>query len=198
MSSAEREHGAPDLSGWEPLLDAAVNLADKYPEKYRSAIVEAVLRTGANGIPRPDGGASAPGYGEDQGSPSHDGLRAVAESADVDLAGLRRIVRTTDEGELELLARVRASSTAEKCRKAAVVYAYLQEKALGRLDIDIEELREVAKRQGAYDSPNFTRHLRAEDLLLEMGESGSSQKEYRLSPTGEQAAEEFIRELVEQ
>lgn len=199
MSNGGGENGAPNLSGWEPLIEAAIDLASNYPEAYRVPIVEAILRGETDRFPQAvanETGADISPADEGIAAREAKGLAGAAEAADVSVVGLSRIVRVTDEGELELLARVKGRSTAEKCRKAAVVYAFLQEKAFNRLDIDIEELREVADRQGAYDSPNFTRHLRAEDLLLEMGERGTSKKEYRLSPKGEQAAKEFIRELV--
>lgn len=189
-----------DLSHLRPVIDAAVELATNYDQEHQEVILKAVL---GSALPEGAGEPAPPATVEEGGVPQPEeaypasGLAAVAQEAEVPLDSLRRIIEVDEEKEsIEILAKVEGNTTAARARRASAVYIYLKEKLFGEQEVDIDELRDVCRRQNAYDSSNFTRYLGGQDLLLERGEPGTSDRQYRLDPRDLDKAKAIIRQLV--
>lgn len=196
MSDADQ----PDFSAWRPLIDAARAVAENYEEPYRTVVFETLLKTGQ---PRQD--VSAPPQAESRiegpetvVAEEAEGLAGAAQEAGVPVEALRRIVEIHESDEdLELLVQIGGDTRSEKANHATAVYLFLREQLFGHLEVDSEDVRELCKQQGAYDSANFTKNFRNNDLILERGKRGSPKKRYRLSQQGVEAAKEILRDVLD-
>lgn len=194
----------PDFSAWEPVIEAAVSVASKYNQPYRQAILTALLwHAGGGRVSVP----SRPAMGEEStpraagrvATPSPvppPGLEAAAEAADVDPDAVHRLIEVHDDGTLDILARIDVPTMAEAQNRYGAAYCFLKEKGFNEFTVDIEELRRVCEYHGVYNAPNFTRNFRKANLLLEIGQRGSPDKRYRLSPKGERVAKEVLQKMV--
>ena len=201
------DHIVQALEDVRDIADAAVALLDRYDQEYRVPILVSMLVAATGGGPTirtasigPDpevaGDIAKNEIDEPRRSPP-DALGIVAAAANVDQADLRRIVQVTDDGAVKLLPSVAGRSMAERANRAVAVYCFIKEHGFEQLDVGVEELRGLCIEQGAYNSPNFTRNLRKCPWLLEIGDRGSRDKQYRLSPQGEESAKVVLRELLE-
>ena len=182
--------------------EAAVVMADRFPDKYRVPILESLLRAAgrSRSATRKLPATRAPGGSadmvlEDEENPA-DGLAAAAAAGGVDATRLERIVHLRDDGSLRLLLRVEGASKAERTTRAAVIYCFIREHGFGQQDVETEELRRLCKEQQAYDSANFARTLQKSPWLLVIGKPRSKKKKYRLSSQGEETAKTLLRELL--
>lgn len=189
-----------NFESWTPLVEAAIEFAEQYDEQYRPAIVQALLSTRATPVRGSGVQKNKPEQRTQEISVtpiSHGGLASLAKEIDVDPRALSRIVDVSDDGAVQILARIDGRSKAKRAYQYAALYCFIREKALGQLDTDIEELRSLCEQHGCYDAPNFQRNFRNNDYLLEIGNRGTRVgKRYRLSSEGEDAARRILKELL--
>lgn len=185
-------------SRWQSVIAETVELAEQFPERYRTEIFRTVLgyRLGN----RPDGEA-APVVRSAVGAklPQTGGLAAVAAAAEVPIEGLRRILEVEDESEQVriLVPRVGGTTISEQQNRFSAVYCFAREKGLGESKTSIEDLRTLCEDRGCYDSNNFTRNFRNQDLLREVPGDDGKDRKYLLSGEGVAKAKQILQSLIE-
>lgn len=185
------------IGAYVPTIVSAV---EKIPEAYRVATFREALRTvlegerahGDNGMlrsgnyPAPTGGISS----------ADSATASLAVSLNVDAALLARTIQVSDDGSVQLLARVPGRSVRERQIKVARIICYIREKLFSEFKTDVEILRAACVAHGAYDSPNFVTNFRKDGTLREASVPGSKDRLYMLSPSGITEAEAALRELL--
>ncbi|HEX7117907.1 MAG TPA: hypothetical protein VF212_03920 [Longimicrobiales bacterium] len=189
------------LDQLEPLVAAAVQFAEQWDAEYRPHILQLALsRLAATGAAGGDGAEHVPverkGQSASLPSPSEvTPVSAVAKSIGVDADLLRRVVHIEADGKIVILGRVDGDSIRRLQNTYAAIYAFVKEKAFGEMHVGVEELRQLCKSRGCYDSANFTANFRRDDLLREIKDGNSRQ--YVATKKGVDVAVKTLRELAE-
>jgi hypothetical protein len=162
----------------------AVAFADEWPAEYRLKVFElAVEHLGARG----DAGGAVPGAPR--------GLALIAKEVGVEAQALARVIKIGEGGKIEISGRLDAPAKADRQIMYSTVYCFIRDRVTEQLDTPIEELREVCKAHGCYDSSNFTSYFRESVYLHEGG--GTQNRTYRLSARGVAEAKALLKRLVE-
>lgn len=182
---------------WKAVIEDAVQLAEQFPERYRVEILKALLRRESDISIQGKPEAAAASGGPAQ-SPARGGIAAIAYAAGVPAESLQRIFDIDEENEEVhvLVPRVGGDTKSERQNRFSILYCLAREKAFGETKTDIEKLRNLCDDRGCYDSSNFTKNFRNQDLLREIpGDDGESRR-YLLSEDGVEKAKELLRTLV--
>jgi hypothetical protein len=198
------------LAQLEPLVQAAVTFAEQWDARYRTYIFRTALgwlielnfpgthRTSVPSSVLNVGGLAASSAQMQSVAADADAPAAkLAHATGIDDDLLKRLIHIDEEGHIEILGRINGNSVGELQNKYGIVYAYVKEKALGEMHVGIDELREVCKRHGCYDSSNFTRNFRADSRLREMKGGGGRDKQYVATKKGIDDAANLIAEMLE-
>lgn len=184
----------PDLSGWKPVLSAAVEMAESFPETYRTEVFRFLIEQySQEPEASPDLGSSTRG----PKLPARGGLVAVSKSIGVEPDTLRRVIQLNDEEEtVEILApRIGGKNLSDRQNRYSAVYCFVREKAFGVSKTGIEQLRALCKDRGCYDVDNFTQNFRTRDLLREVSGDDES-RQYLLSNEGVEVARDLLQKLA--
>jgi hypothetical protein len=201
---------AEALEQLESAVSAALRFAERWDEAYRHHIFETALAvlTGRLAVAQSVGFAvidhdphNRGGQVATDGVPiaveTDDPLSKLSRAVSVESDLLRRVIHIDEEGRIEIIGRMEADSTAELQNKYSAVYAYIKEKALGGMHVEIDELRDLCKRHGCYDSSNFTRYFRNDARLRELKGAGGRAKRYVATKQGLDEAAQLIRDMSE-
>jgi hypothetical protein len=178
------------------IMTEAVEFADRWPALYKSRAFDLAIERLLAGTP-----TSVRSIGGGQATPVTSiitgGLSAVARDLGLDdPRSLSRAVEVTDDGKVSVLGRIEARTKADLQLLYSAVYCYLVEKALGKLDTPIDDLRSLCQRHNCYDGGNFTQYFRRSDLFRELGDKGA--RAYRLSIKGVDEAKALLKKMVEE
>lgn len=100
-----------------------------------------------------------------------------------------------NENKIQVLVDLPGNSTAEKTVSAALLLA-LGNTLRGQEDTAYEEIRDVCKAHGAFDSPHFSETIKAEkDAFIIAGAARSPNKTLRLTVPGRRRAEALADSL---
>lgn len=182
------------------LIDDCIAFAEQWEEPYRPHIFQAALTLmsgsgQASSLPEMPTKEVGPQAQDNSGTP----LSKLAQSTGVDLDLLNRVVEIDDEDNIQILGRLDSDSdsVSELQNKYSVVYTFIKEKALGTRAVDIEELRELCRRHGCYNSANFTQYFRKDFRLRENKGEGRAKK-YIATRQGLEEAAALIRQMAEE
>lgn len=203
MNNATKTDGGgpngPDLSRVREAVDAAVDLARDYDDKFQERIFETALDHALGAPPsRITPAQEAAARLDDQPPPpdKSGGLEGLAREAGIPPDALRRHV-SVEDGEVMLHGEVHGSSRSERQNNTSAAYLLLKEWLVDEQDAHLEELKEVCEKQRDTLDSNFTRNLRNGDYVLEKkGKTGSTNKRYSLSHRGVEAAKEVLRQVA--
>lgn len=208
INQLEQDHSAT-LAKLEPSIKAAIDFAEQWDEHYRPHIFEVAMAhltksitsalTSELGTPSGSTSGSASDVLEAQyRGDSVTPLSRLAQAVNVDLDHLQRVVQINEDETIEIYGRIGEDfdSIRDKQNKHSVVYAFIKEKALGKQTIEIEELRDLCKKHGCYNPPNFTLYFRNDQRLLERKGEGRA-KQYVATRKGLEEAADLIRQMVE-
>ena len=187
------------LDSLKSAVQEAVDFANAWPDEYRPKVFDVALDQLIGGTttlqPRPQVAGGSPVRATPVVAA---GLDGIAQEIGVDPEALARAVEIDGEGKVSILGRLDGRTRSEEQERYSIVYCYVKEKALGQFNTPIEELRGLCQTHGCYDGRNFTTYFRtASDLIRQIGDKGSHDKSYRLSPKGVETAKALLKAMAE-
>lgn len=101
-----------------------------------------------------------------------------------------------DDDSLRLVCDIPGSSDSKRTFHAALLYVYGM-KLLGRDEAIVEEIREICKNHGCYDSANFSSHIKYGDPRYYLDKGSGKTRTLKLNRPGEKEAEKLIQQITE-
>lgn len=99
-----------------------------------------------------------------------------------------------DEEVLKIICDIPGSSTSKKTLNAALLYAY-GKKLQGDEVADVEEIREVCRNHGIFDSKNFSTVIKGGDPQLYIDKKNGDKRIIKLNRPGIKAVTELIQTI---
>ncbi len=174
----------------EKIVERAVEIASRFDEGLRPAIVQALI-LGEMGFWRMQSAGPGPAEtGVESGDPAEEMASALETTADV----VRSLYHFTPDG-FQLFGYKPTGSKTSAVREICALYLLASEIVHGKTCIPSDELVAVLKKYGVYDPTNFAGNHMGKCKWFVVNQS-DGQRCYELTYPGKQAAIEVVKRFV--